>query len=101
MSKINVEKIKELSSVREKIDQVDSQLLDLLTQRSHWIEKIAEIKCRNRCSIYDGERENLILEKVTAENPTSYQATDMASIFHAILRAGLNQQLLYRSEHKD
>ncbi len=91
----------DLATVRQTIDLIDEQLTSLLKQRSECVEKIAEYKCVNNLSIYDAERENRILEKVTKNNPTRYQAVDMANIFHAILRAGLNQQLLYRSEHEE
>lgn len=91
----------DLSSVRQTIDQIDEQLINLLKQRSECVEKIAEYKCINKLSIYDAARENRILEKVTKNNPTRYQSVDMANIFNAILRAGLNQQLLYRSEHEE
>jgi|GEM_PF-3182197 len=101
MSEVDSSHQQHLSDVRQKIDDIDSQIIDLLAQRSECVEQIAAIKCREKLSIYDSGRENLIIEKVTQDNPTRYQAVDMASIFHAILRAGLNQQLLYRSEHEE
>ncbi|TQV77154.1 chorismate mutase [Aliikangiella marina] len=91
----------DLDELRKAIDRIDEKLINLLTQRSNCVEKIAEIKCHSKVSIYDSERENKILQAVTENNPTKYQSVDMANIFHAILRAGLNQQLLYRSEHID
>ena len=90
-----------LATARDEIDKIDEQLITLLAQRSQCVEKIAEIKCHSKISIYDSERENKILQAVTENNPTKYQSVDMANIFHSILRAGLNQQLLYRSEHVD
>lgn len=91
----------QLVQLREMIDQVDKQLLDLLTHRSDCVEKIAAIKCQHKLPIYDGVRENRIIEKMTQDNPTRYQSVDLANIFHSILRAGLNQQLLYRAEHEE
>ena len=90
-----------LDEIRQRIDKVDSQLIKFLTKRSELVEVVASIKCHQNLPIYDNARENKIIEKVTVNNPTRYQAVDMASIFHAILRAGLNQQLLFRSEHKE
>jgi chorismate mutase / prephenate dehydratase len=91
----------DLSEVRQTIDSIDKQLIELLRQRSECVEKIAIFKCEHKLSIYDAVRENKILDKITKENPSQYQAVDMANIFHAIMRAGLNQQLLYRSEHEE
>ena len=101
MSEQNSEALVRLNEIRNKIDNIDEQLIELLKQRSICVEAIAEIKCLNKLSIYDGNREKLILEEKTANNPTKYQAVDLANIFHAIMRAGLNQQLLYRSEHEE
>ena len=91
----------ELVIIRETIDDIDQQIIDLLINRSNCVEKIAQYKCTHQLPIYDGVREGKILDKVTSENPTNYQSVDMANIFNAIIRAGLNQQLLYRAEHKD
>lgn len=91
----------DLLKLRESIDSIDKQLIELLKQRSECVEQIAIYKCKHKISIYDAARENKILDKITKENPSLYQAVDMANIFHSILRAGLNQQLLYRSEHED
>ena len=93
--------IDELNSVRQTIDDIDAQIIQLLSERSNCVKQIAIYKCENKLSIYDAERENKILDKITRENPSQYQAVDMANIFHAIMRAGLNQQLLYRSEHEE
>jgi chorismate mutase len=90
----------DLETARQEIDAIDSQITELLKLRSEWVQQIAIYKCQNKISIYDASRENKILDKITQQNPSLYQAVDMANIFHAIMRAGLNQQLLYRSEHE-
>ncbi|TQV84414.1 chorismate mutase [Aliikangiella coralliicola] len=100
MSQVESSNDSELFDVRREIDQIDEKIIQLLTLRSKCVEQIAEIKCRQNLSIYDSSRENNIIEKFTRDNPTHYQSVDMANIFHAILRAGLNQQLLYRAEHE-
>jgi len=89
-----------LIEARNSIDLIDRKLIELLKQRSLCVEQIAAYKCEHKISIYDATRENKILDKITLENPSQYQSVDMANIFHAIMRAGLNQQLLYRAEHE-
>ncbi|MCW8879304.1 MAG: chorismate mutase [Kangiellaceae bacterium] len=101
MAEQNSESIAKLNKIRSNIDKIDKQLIELLRQRSLCVQEIAEIKCQNQLPIYDGNREKRILEEKTSNNPTKYQAVDLANIFHAIMRAGLNQQLLYRSEHEE
>ncbi len=91
----------DLSQSRCRIDEIDQQIITLLTQRSACVNEIAGIKYQHKMPIYDSERETKIIEKISAYNPTGYHDVDMATIFHAILRAGLNQQLLYRSAHEE
>jgi len=91
----------DLQAIRKEIDRIDSSIIDLLRERSECVEKVAVVKCEHKLPIYDSKRENEILDEITQSNPTLYQNVDLANIFHAILRAGLNQQLLYRSEHEE
>ncbi len=90
-----------LSLLRQEIDVIDSNIVQLLTQRSESIEKIAAIKCQQKLSFHDYERENEIVRKVTWTNPTKYHAIDMANIFQAIFRAGRRQQRLFHAKQKD
>jgi len=90
-----------LQQARQSIDLIDKKLLQLLTERSVCIDNIAEIKRQKKLTIYDGQRENFIIDKVVQENPTHYHAIDIANIFHAIFRAGLHQQLIYRAQFEE
>jgi len=89
-----------LQDLRAEIDKVDDQLLRLLAARSRLVQKVAEAKCKQNLAIYDGNREAEIINRLVSNNPTFYQDVDLENIFHTILRAGLNQQLLYRSEQE-
>ena len=55
----------ELSEIREKIDPVDDQLLDLFLQRMDLSEEVAAYKNEHHLPILNKERERAILAKVT------------------------------------
>lgn len=51
----------ELNYLREQIDAVDKQMLDLLAQRLHLVEQVGEVKSAHGLPIYDPEREAAML----------------------------------------
>ena len=58
----------ELSEIREKIDAVDGQLLDLFLQRMDLSEEVAAYKNEHHLPILNKERERAILAKVTEKS---------------------------------
>ena len=58
----------ELSEIREKIDAVDDQLLDLFLQRMDLSEEVAAYKNEHHLPILNTERERAILAKVTEKS---------------------------------
>lgn len=58
----------ELSEIREKIDAVDDQLLDLFLERMHLSEEVAAYKNEHHLPILNKERERAILAKVTEKS---------------------------------
>lgn len=86
---------------RQSVDIIDENIIKLLAERSKCVAAIAEIKYQKNLSVFDAEREKHIIDQVFKDNPTLYQATDVAKIFRSILRAGVNQQLLYRADVED
>ncbi len=101
MKPISCEDEQVLELERNRIDLIDRKMAQLLKERSECISILSTVKHRNRLPVFDADREKTIIERVIKENITNYHETDMANIFTAILRAGLNQQLLLRAESKD
>ena len=58
----------ELSEIREKIDAVDDQLLDLFLRRMDLSEEVAAYKNEHHLPILNKERERAILAKVTEKS---------------------------------
>ena len=53
-----------LEECREKIDQIDGQILDLLALRIKVVEIISEIKKANNLPNYQPEREKVVIENI-------------------------------------
>ncbi|MBP0986314.1 MAG: chorismate mutase [Oscillospiraceae bacterium] len=73
----------ELSEIREKIDRIDSQLLDLFLQRLECSDAAADIKKQGSTSALNAPREKQILDEIAAESgDSSYYAV---KLFRALL----------------
>jgi chorismate mutase-like protein len=57
---------RELAVVRQQIDQLDGQLLELLNQRARYAQQVGEIKARHGEAgfIYRPEREAQVLQRI-------------------------------------
>ena len=56
----------ELSDVRKEIDKIDAQLLPLFMQRMDCAKKVAAVKSRDGTPIYNAQREQEILNRISA-----------------------------------
>ena len=74
----------ELSEIREKIDAVDEQLLDLFLQRMDLSEEVAAYKNAHHLPILNKERERAILAKVT-EKSGEQGALCLSPVLHPVL----------------
>lgn len=52
------------SEQRNKIDEIDRELVKLFEKRMNIVAKVAMIKKENNMEIFDSSRENLVIEKV-------------------------------------
>lgn len=55
--------MKDLNQLREEIDAVDTQLLDLLSQRVQLVREVGEYKKANDLPIVDPQREQKIIAR--------------------------------------
>lgn len=76
-----------LATWRESIDTIDTQLVYLLGERCRFSLAIRAIKQQLEQGIFDAAREEEIFEHIAAVNNTPFDATQLESIFKAILRA--------------
>ncbi|WP_022941393.1 bifunctional chorismate mutase/prephenate dehydrogenase [Psychromonas hadalis] len=84
-----------LSDLRDKIDAVDQQLIDLLAQRLKLVGEVGEIKTEHGLPIYVPEREASMLAKRRAEAETKGVPADL---IEDILRRTMRES--YASENE-
>lgn len=76
----------ELEGIRRDIDKIDNELLVLLAKRFECSTKIVAIKKQLQMPVFDGKRENDLLERITHAAKTLGLSKDAAiAIFQEIL----------------
>ena len=90
----------ELFELRKKIDAVDRNIFELIKERLSIVEEIVHIKKKNQKSIFDAEREKLLLEekkKLAREFGISQHTVE--EIFRAIIaESHLLEKRLYQTD---
>ncbi len=75
----------DISDWRERIDEVDAKLVDLLSDRSGCVMEIGKIKSRRQVAVRDPRREERILERIVHHNKGPLADEAVARIFEAII----------------
>lgn len=83
-----------LSEIRTNIDQLDTQIQELITQRAHLAQKVAQAKNANEenPSFYRPARESEVLHNVIARNQGPLSNDTLTLIFREIMSACLALQ---------
>lgn len=76
-----------LDAIREDIDSIDAQLVDLLSRRASLAQEVGRVKGRSSSPYFTPERERQIFEKLARTNPGPLQSSQLASIFREIISA--------------
>jgi chorismate mutase/prephenate dehydratase len=76
-----------LKPLREKIDAIDAQLLDLLNQRARVAQQVGHIKAKTEAPVFRPEREAQVLRSVAERNPGPLAAADIQTVFREVMSA--------------
>ncbi|MEX2045038.1 MAG: prephenate dehydratase [Opitutus sp.] len=79
----------ELGPIREKIDFIDRQLLELLNERLTLAAEIGRVKRSAGGQIYVAEREDAVMRKVTAQNKGPIKNEALQAIYREIMSAAI------------
>lgn len=92
----------ELGKWREQIDRLDDQLLRLLNQRAHLACEVAAVKKSSGLPLYDGRREQQILDRICQSNPGPLDSQGLINIFRCIIRESrrLEERQMQRGQAK-
>ena len=76
------ERVREL---RERVDEVDQELILALSERARIVQEIMVLKAEAGAPVYDPRREEEILQRVVEQNPGPIYDSSMRDIFEIIL----------------
>jgi chorismate mutase/prephenate dehydratase len=82
--------VSSLQKLRAKIDQIDSQLVSLIEQRTQIALEIGRNKIQNRQGIYSPEREMKVYRNILNQGEGSLPAESLKAIFREIMSAALS-----------
>jgi chorismate mutase/prephenate dehydratase len=79
----------DLNPIREKIDELDRQLVDIINRRLELAAEIGRIKRSTGGEIYVPEREDAVLRKVTATNQGPVKNEALHAIYRELMSAAI------------
>ncbi len=78
-----------LEPIRQKIDQLDKQLVSIINERLALAAEIGKIKRKEGGQIYVAEREDAVLRKVTGQNDGPIKNEALKAIYREIMSAAI------------
>jgi chorismate mutase len=75
----------EISDWREKIDELDVQIVRLINQRAEAARAIGELKRAADLPVYEPKRELAVFERVRAANPGPLGDADLLHVYERII----------------
>jgi chorismate mutase len=75
----------DISDWRKKIDELDRQLVDLISQRAEAAHAIGKLKRAAGMPIYEPDREKKVFENATNVNPGPLADRDLLRIYERIM----------------
>ncbi len=76
-----------LTPLREQIDAIDAQILDLLSRRARLAQEVGHIKAETNAPVFRPEREAQVLRGVADRNPGPLKGGEVQTIFREIMSA--------------
>ena len=83
----------DLDQLRQQIDRIDNEILDLLNQRANIAIEVGKTKQGNEKSFYVPSREKAIYERLTGKNPGPFPNEAVCKVFREIISASLNMEM--------
>lgn len=82
----------ELDTLRAELDEINKELLMLISKRGELVQKIGKIKTAQGMKKYDPVRERHMLNLIASENDGPFETATMQHLFKEIFKAGLELQ---------
>ena len=78
---------KDLKPLRNQIDAIDAQILDLLNRRGRIAQDVGHVKTKTDAPVFRPEREAQVLRNVAERNPGPLASADLQTVFREIMSA--------------
>jgi len=88
----------DLESLRSKLDEINYQILDLISKRAEIVEQIGLDKQKHGVPRFDPVRESVMLENLVRRNEGPFEDATVRHLFKQIFKASLE---LLEEEHKN
>ncbi|HVO62037.1 MAG TPA: chorismate mutase [Terriglobales bacterium] len=75
----------DISDWRKKIDEIDGQIVELLSTRARAAHEIGRLKRDRRMPIYEPDREQAVLNHIAKANPGPLSERELVSIYERIM----------------
>ncbi len=82
----------ELKELRKEIDELNKELLKILSTRGEIVKKIGQIKSKKGISLVDSDREDEILKEIKKQNKGPYSSAQIGKIFQEIFKQSVELQ---------
>ncbi|MFZ4450693.1 bifunctional 3-deoxy-7-phosphoheptulonate synthase/chorismate mutase [Salibacterium aidingense] len=82
----------ELEALREQLDEVNMQLLELINKRASLVQDIGQVKSRAGQKRFDPVRERKMLDMITENNEGPFETSTLQHLFKQIFQASLELQ---------
>ncbi|WP_077621244.1 bifunctional 3-deoxy-7-phosphoheptulonate synthase/chorismate mutase [Sediminibacillus massiliensis] len=82
----------ELDQLREKLDQVNLEILDLINKRAELVQQIGQVKDKQGTNRFDPVRERAMLDLITEHNSGPFENSTLEALFKEIFKASLELQ---------
>ena len=75
----------QLAALRDRIDELDRMLVEVLSERAHCALEIGKIKRSNGLAVYQPEREVAVLQHVNSINEGPFDSEALERLFKRII----------------
>ncbi|WP_026697448.1 bifunctional 3-deoxy-7-phosphoheptulonate synthase/chorismate mutase [Alkalicoccus chagannorensis] len=82
----------QLEELRKQLDEVNDQLLELITKRAEIAQEVGRVKAAQGLNRFDPVRERTMLDKLTEKNAGPFETSTVQHIFKEIFKASLELQ---------
>ena len=83
-----------VTDLRQRIDEVDRRILDLLNERVRYVLELAPLKRQNNIPVHEPRREEEVLSKLREQNEGPLSDDAVCRVFEAVMKEMRAVQML-------